>query len=207
MVIRPAQGSDWPRIREICCLTGRLGEPIASERFPFFGQYWVGPYQAFEKNWSFVSEVDGQIAGYLTGAPDTRRHERLTQLIHHPLLLAAVVARQYPMNDDVKRFVRRFLRIEKGPNESFPRDLWRTLHREYPAHLHTNTDSPFRGRGLGAALIERYRQELLRARVPGVHLFCGEKPLNFYRRAGFEELARVEFKPEVWVYCLGRRLT
>lgn len=206
-MIRPAARQDWARIREICALTGKQGDPIARERFPFFGEYWVGPYQAWARDAAWVSEVDGQVTGYLTGCWDTRSLMRKRDWISYPLLVLALSTRQFPPSDDTRRFLRRFFRLEKSPDASFSREFWARLLRDYPAHLHTNTDAPYRGRGLGGALLETYSAELLRRRIPGVHLFCGEKPLAFYRKHGFTELARVEFRPGVPVYCLGRLIT
>ena len=59
---------------------------------------------------------------------------------------------------------------------------------------------------LARELIELYCEELRASRVRGVHLVCGAAADGFYRRLGFEELARLEFRPGTWVHALGRRL-
>ncbi len=71
MTIRPARTEDWPRIREICCLTGKAGAPIATERWKAFGEFWIGPYEKFYPGFAYVAERDGVVQGYLTGCPDT----------------------------------------------------------------------------------------------------------------------------------------
>jgi GNAT superfamily N-acetyltransferase len=69
-----------------------------------------------------------------------------------------------------------------------------------------NVEPGYRGRGIGAALIERYARDLQAAAVPGIHLFCGPAPRSFYARNGFTEIAALEVSPGQRVYTLGRRL-
>jgi predicted N-acetyltransferase YhbS len=67
-------------------------------------------------------------------------------------------------------------------------------------------EAEYRRHGIGAALIERYVDDLTAAGVAGVHLLCGPGPRPFYARNGFTDLAAVELGPGRWVYTLGRRL-
>lgn len=64
--------------------------------------------------------------------------------------------------------------------------------RRYPAHLHINLTQGERGRGIGGRLIEAFSAVLREAGEPGVHVVTGADARNvsFYRRQGFEEIAR-----------------
>lgn len=64
--------------------------------------------------------------------------------------------------------------------------------RRYPAHLHINLAPAERGRGFGGRLIEAFSATLREACEPGVHVVTGANARNvsFYRRLGFDEVAR-----------------
>jgi hypothetical protein len=74
IIIRKALDKDFSEIKKICALTGNNGEPIHQERFLFFGEYWITPYELFEKNYCFVAEFNSQIIGYITGCANTKLH-------------------------------------------------------------------------------------------------------------------------------------
>lgn len=203
---RPANSADWKRIRELCCLTGNAGEPIDPARWPFFSEQWVGPYERLLPDWAHVSERDGKVQGYLTACPDSLRLMRRKALFFTPWLLARIALGRYPRNGDTRRFVRRALHLDRGPEESFPAEARQRLFREFPAHLHMNVDARYRSAGLGRELMDACFAKLRAEKVPGIHLYCGPKPLAFYQRNGFSEIARLEFRPGVWVHALGAKL-
>jgi hypothetical protein len=200
-------------MREICVATGAAGRPITATRAPFFGDFWIGPYERLERRWGYVAELDGRMVGYLTGCPDTRAFERRRRWLFTPWLFARVMAgaygggflRGHRATGDTGRFVRRTLGFEPEPNSLFARELQARWLDEFPAHLHVNVETEaVRGRGAGRALVERYLADLRRAGVRGVHLHCGAGPGPFYLKLGFEELGRVEFKPGVPILAMGR---
>jgi GNAT superfamily N-acetyltransferase len=61
----------------------------------------------------------------------------------------------------------------------------------FPAHLHINLAAAFRGRGIGARLIEAFAERARRAGAPGMHVVTGKgmRNVTFYLRCGFVELA------------------
>lgn len=67
---------------------------------------------------------------------------------------------------------------------------FRELCRRYPAHLHINLAPAFRGRGLGARLIEAFAACAADAGATGMHVVTGRGARNvaFYRRCGLVEL-------------------
>jgi GNAT superfamily N-acetyltransferase len=198
--------ADWTAIRSLCCRTGNAGEPIDRERWPLFGELWIGPYQRLVPDWTYVAEVDGRVVGYLTGCPDTAalRSGRRFQVTLR--LLLAIACRRYAWTVDARRTVALALRLRRGTESRLSARLPADLSRTHPAHLHMNVEAEYRSHGIGSALIERYARDLTAIGVPGIHLFCGSGPRAFYQRNGFTELAAVEMSADRWVYALGRQL-
>jgi GNAT superfamily N-acetyltransferase len=107
----------------------------------------------------------------------------------------------YPANEDTRRFVRRFLGVEKTLESRFPKEQRCELLARFPAHLHVNVDSAFRGARVGKRLMELYFSDLKKAGAPGVRHVCGSRPVGFYEKLGFKTLAEVEK-----LFVMGRAL-
>ena len=198
--------ADWRAVRSLCCRTGKGGDPIDPARWPLFAELWIGPYQRLIPGWTYVAETDGRVVGYLTGCPDTAAFGRARRLRVTLPLTFAVALRRYPWNDDARRLVATALGLRRGVESALTAGQPAAVGRAHPAHLHMNVELEHRGHGIGAALIDRYTDDLRAAGVPGVHLFCGEGPRPFYVRCGFRELAAREVRPGRWVYQLGKAL-
>lgn len=202
---------DWAFVHELCARTGKAGDPIDRERWPFFGEQWVGPYEKLRPEWSYLAcdPTTDQRLGYLTGCPDTRRYLRERQWLFDLPLFLKIQAGVFLDNSDTKLFAERFLKRQHGPEEWFEAkqgaQKTREVQEEFPAHLHINLEGFTRGRGVGRFLVDRYREDLRKIGVRGIHLYCGDKPLPFYLKTGFTEIDRIEFKPGVFVYRLGSR--
>jgi GNAT superfamily N-acetyltransferase len=195
---------DWAAVYELCCRTGNNGQPVAAERWDFFGRLWVEPYKTIFPQWTYVAETKNVIVGYLTGCPDTNGFTRVKLSKFSVPLLADVIRGRYAGNRDVWRFAKQILRLEKTPERIFPRALVVKLWQNYPAHLHMNVEADWRGSGIGTKLAEQFFTDLGAAGIPGVHLYCGAAPLKFYEKQGFKNLAEVVFRG-VPVYALGQR--
>ena len=78
---------------------------------------------------------------------------------------------------------------------------------EFPAHLHVNLAPAFRGRGIGADLIEAFAADAARAGAKGMHVVTSADARNvrFYERVGFRPCARTHVDGRELVF-LGRRL-
>jgi GNAT superfamily N-acetyltransferase len=201
-----ASTADWEGVRRVCCRSGNGGNPIDRARWPLFAELWIGPYQRLAPAWTYLAEAKGGIVGYLTGCPDTAALRRARRLRFTLPLLARIAFGRYAWNTDARRTVQLALCLRRGLESRLAPELPAGFSRAYPAHLHMNVEAEHRGRGIGAALIERYARDLQAATVPGIHVFCGPAPRSFYTRNGFTDIAAIEIAPGRRVYTLGRRL-
>jgi GNAT superfamily N-acetyltransferase len=201
-----ASAADWEGVRRVCCRSGNGGNSIAPARWPLFAELWIGPYQRLAPAWTYLAEAKGGIVGYLTGCPDTAALRRARRLRFTLPLLARIACGRYAWNTDARRTVQLALCLRRGLESRLAPELPAGFSRAYPAHLHMNVEAAHRGRGIGAALIERYARDLQAAAVPGIHVFCGPAPRSFYTRNGFTDIAAIEVAPGQRVYTLGRRL-
>lgn len=202
LLIERAKGSDWPAIRELCCRTADGGKGVPEERWPFFGEYWVGPYEALLPGWAYAARSGERLAGYLTGCPDSLGYQARAWLAHRVPLFIRAARKDFGESPDAKRFLARFLGLDPFP---FGPVFLYKLYRAYPAHLHVNVEAGFRGKGVGKALVDRFLEDLRGRACPGVHLFCGPGPVPFYRKLGLEPCAET-IKRGRPVFCLVRRL-
>ena len=192
----------WQSIRELCCRTGNNGYPIASAQWDFFPRLWIDPYEKLLPNWTYVAEIDPIVIAYLTGCPDSKKFARARFFYCTLPLLMAIICGRHRGSPDAPRFARQALGLYKDVANRFSPKVRRQIKDRYPAHLHVNVDSPFRGIGVGRRLIESYLADLRRIGVSGVHVYCGSDPVKFYLRLGFRELGFVS-SAGAEVYALG----
>jgi hypothetical protein len=203
---RPRSREDWLRIRDLCGLTAMAGKGIPAERWPFFGEYWVGPYEALVPEWTYVARIGAAVQGYLTGCPDTLAFEWKRDRSFYRDLFNRVLAGEYAGSPDARDFRRRSLGGRPKPLQPYPAGFELGLRHRYPAHLHVNVDACLRGKGAGAGLMERYCEDLRKAGIPGVHLYCGAAPVGFYRKLGFSLLCKSEVRAGAFSHAMGRKL-
>lgn len=206
IVLKEKNPAWWSDIRDICCATGNGGNPIDKSRWDFFSEQWVGPYQRLIPGWTYVVLSGESVVGYLTGCPSTRSFNFIRKPLFDLLLALKVIFGRFNKNNDTRRFLRRFFRLDKGPEESFSPQTLRHVYKRYPAHLHMNLLSNARGKGAGRQLIQAFAKDLQERNITGIHLFCGEDARKFYLKMGFTDIAQIEFRPNVNVYLMGMLL-
>lgn len=172
---RPSSEADWEQMRAICIETS--ARPVPEERRAAFGRLWIDPYRRWAPEWAYVARERDGVVGYLTGCASTASFLFLSGLLGP--------------------------RPNLGANLLFPKILLARLLRRYPAHLHVNVREGHRG-GVGRALVERFERDATAGGAAGVHVFCGDRPLGFYRKLGYEELGRVSIG-ERFIFALGKR--
>lgn len=185
--------SDWIRIREICVQASPAAQALIGKRKLFFEDFWIEPYQRLRPGWTWVlrSGNDPRVLGYLTAAPDTVNYSRQRVWSHRSRLLQRWISGRYgKMTPELRRWIRRSLRLDPDPEKIFGREVAQELIQKFPAHLHMNLDSAAQGRGGGRLLIQALETKMKQEGILGVHLFCGTGPIGFYERCGFQVRGR-----------------
>ena len=188
LTIRNYRRSDREAVRELCCSTGFLGEPIdpVYEDRELFADFLTTYYTDHEPESSFVLEVDGEICGYLLGC---RRPlwNQLYSLYQNIVLFLRALGRYFLYNSRSRRFIR-----------------WTLVHgwREVPAaprrtpHFHINLLPSARKISNTRALMSAYLSYLYRCgekRVYGQMVtFESRRGEKMFERYGFKVLNRAE---------------
>ncbi len=202
--IRPARPGDEAGAYYVCLKTGNFGddgEPFYREDPDALGRIFVGPYLAFEPEFSLILEDPQGICGYALAAPDSRTFYERYEREWRPHLCARYPA---PTGDPATwSRVQQVYHAYHHPDYFCPEP-----YAEYPAHLHIDLLPRVQGRGYGRRMIEELLDRLRARGVPGVHLgvsVYNRRAVGFYERLGFRELARAGTGPDACIY-MGRRL-
>ncbi len=190
IVIRPYSPADREAIRHICCETGFQGnpvDPLFNDR-ETFADFFTRYYTDWEPESTFVAEVDGRVAGYLTGCLRYRYHAAVEKWI-----LATIVP----------RVIGRWL---TGKYDAASRAFlcWCVCRgsRETPAtpkkaaHFHFNLLPEYRNAGVGLRLFKAfmaYVEQTHTRRVYGqIQTFDDRRTQKVFEHFGFHETGRRE---------------
>lgn len=180
--IRKYQPRDRARVRELCCDTGFLGNPIdpVFEDRELFADYLTAYYTDREPQSSFVLLVDGEIRGYLLGS-----RFPLRQQLHNLWQNASLFLRG----------LRRFPRYNAA-SKAFVKWILSTAWREVPAaprrcaHFHINLLPDARAIPTTRALMDAYLAYLHEAGEKRVY----GQMVTFESRRGFKMFERYGFR-------------
>lgn len=186
--IRKFQPGDRARVRELCCATGFLGNPIdpVFEDRELFADYLTAYYTDWEPESSFVLLVNGDIRGYLLGSRWPFRQQC------------------YAFYQNISLFLRGVWRYRgyNAASKKFVQWILRTAWREVPAaprrtaHFHINLLPDARQLATSRELTDCYL-EYLRAhgekRVYGqMVVFEDRRGARMFERYGFKVLNKSE---------------
>jgi len=185
-MIRKYQPSDRARVRELCCETGFLGNPIdpVFEDRELFADYLTAYYTDWEPQSSFVLVVEGEIRGYLLGSRMPFRQQL------------------YNIYQNTSLFLRGLLRYPRynAASKAFVRWILSTAWREVPAsprrcaHFHINLLADARNVATTRALMDSYLAYLHEAgekRVYGQMVtFESRRGYKMFERYGFRVLSK-----------------
>ena len=186
--IRSYRATDREAVRDLCCQTGFLGEPIdpVYEDRELFADFLTTYYTDHEPESSFVIEKEGELYGYLLGS----RKPLLNQL--------------YSFYQNVCLFLRALLRYPRYNAASRRFILWLLMNgwREVPAaprrtpHFHINLLPDARKVSTTRALLSAYFSYLHRSgdkRVYGqIVTFESRRGERMFARYGFRVMNRAE---------------
>ena len=186
--IRKFQPADRERVRELCCETGFLGNPIdpVFEDRELFADYLSAYYTDWEPESAFVLLMNGEIRGYLLGSRHPFR-QQLYNLYNNVALFLRGVVRYPRYNAASKKFVHWILRQAWREVPASPR---RT------AHFHVNLLADARSVAQTRALMDsylRYLSENGEKRVFGqMVVFEDRRGTRMFERYGFKVLNKAE---------------
>lgn len=191
--VRKYEPKDRERVRWICCETGFMGDPmeIYFHGRELFADMWTRYWTDCEPESAFVAEVNHQVVGYVMGALDTDRQEKIFDKEILPGLALNFFLKGACLHFQNWRYLRRVARSKRRGEFNDP---MKQIMPEYPAHLHTNiAPREFRGKGIGKALLNTYLDYLRQHKVKGVHLVTtsrNQMALGLYYHMGFKDLFR-----------------
>ena len=169
LVVRPYEERDRAAVRDVCYLTGYMGEPVdwLWRDTESFADMFTGYYTDEEPSSAFVVEVDGVVSGYLLGCVDSSNAWNPAVVAARHVLRRAIAFRPgtagviwRSLSDVVRDIAMRRLDVRQA-DFSDP---------AFPAHLHIDLLPPARGAGVGRRLIMTWLDRLRTIGVGGVHL-------------------------------------
>jgi len=209
--IRKFESRDAPSVKSIFHDTALLGEPASLffEGRGVFSDALTLYFTDYEPQSCFVAEVDSKVVGCLTGTKDKMAMEKVFNARIAPGLFYQAVKEGVFLKKKNLIFMLNCLKDALRGRFAAP-----DFTREYPAILHINIMSGFRGRNIGSRLIESYLEYLKKEGVKGVHLATmSDSAGKFFSGLGFKLLhtsSRSYFKPvlkkEVPFYIYGMKL-
>lgn len=183
--IRAYEAGDRSRVREICYVTGYMGDRVdwLWRDFESFADLFTSYYTDAEPESAFVAEVGGIACGYLLGCVDSRKAWDPAAIFRRHFLRRAIAFRPGTAGVVWRSFRDVAVDSLRGrlPAISFHDDRW-------PAHLHIDLLPSIRGRGAGGALMRAWFEHLEELGVAGCHLeTLGEnrKAIAFFEATGF----------------------
>ena len=195
VTVRSYQPQDRAGVRSLCCDTGNLGEPVdgvVPDR-EIFADLLTRYYTDYEPQSTWVAASGGAVGGYLTGCLDNRRYQRVMRWHVVPQAVGRGLARGLLVHPTTWRLIGAAVRTLQIGGWSEP-----SLAAPFPAHLHLNLRREWRGRQLGAQLVNRFVSHAAARGVRGVCAAVRGDNLpacRFFQRLGFQELHR---HPVAW---------
>ncbi|MGI8329920.1 GNAT family N-acetyltransferase [Actinomadura scrupuli] len=208
MIIREYRPADESAVYEVCLRTGADGQDATSSYADpmLLGHAYAGAYLRLQPEYAFVLDdtglggphENGDVAGYVLGALDTREFERHCEREWWPALRT-----RYPdpvgVPPEARTPDQRLIHMFHHPVSASA-----ALLDGHPSHLHIDLLPRAQGQGFGRKLMDLLLTELAAAGSPGVHLGVSATntgAIAFYRRLGFERLAG-----DPYTVFMGRRL-
>jgi|Deesub1362B_J571_1020462.scaffolds.fasta_scaffold00444_24 ribosomal protein S18 acetylase RimI-like enzyme len=184
IIIRNYLPVDEKQVRDLCCETGFLGDPIdvIFKDHKWFADLNTKYYLRYEPESCFVAEANREIIGYVLGCKNPLKYTLIFYpLIAIPLFLKAFfkcLTKKY--NKESREFIQRL--ITRGSRE-------RPKRPKKAGHLHINIKEEYRGLGIGRALVENLFHYFLKKGVTKVYgeltFVENRQTEEFYTKHGF----------------------
>ena len=201
-VIRKYDSRDRPAVRRICCQTALMGEPSAVffDDDETFADALTSYFTDYEPESCFVAEYDNKVIGYLLGAKDVGRIDKIFADKISVSLFTKVLRRGvFFHKKNLKFLFRVFLSVMKGEFKT------PVFAKDYPATLHINIIKEYRMAGIGSKLIDAYLDYLRALAVKGVHFATmSDNAGQFFSKLNFQLL--FQGQRSYFRYFLGKNV-
>jgi len=180
--IRKFKRTDRARVRQLCCETGFLGNPIdpVFEDRDLFADYLTAYYTDWEPESSFVLLIGGEIKGYLLGSRFPFR-QQLYNIYQNASIFLRGIFRYPRYNAASKAFVKWILSTAWREVPAAPRQC---------AHFHINLLAEARNVATTRAIMDAYLAYL---HEKGEKRVYGQM-VTFESRRGFKMFERYGFR-------------
>ena len=169
--IRKYKSEDRKSVRNLCCDTGFLGnpiDPVFGDR-DLFADIHTKYYLEKEPESAFIAECRGSVVGYILGCKNSRDFQRYFILRTVPVTVFKLVWRYFTRyNQKERRYARWLLFRSLRETPRIPKDS---------AHLHIDLKKGYRSKDTGRRLIEEFFNYLRENKVKRVYggVFSFEK--------------------------------
>jgi hypothetical protein len=184
--VRSYQPPDRDSIRDLCCQTGFLGQPIdpVFEDRELFADFLTDYYLTCEPDSAFVITVDDAVKGYLLGCRFPRRHQIFS--VRHSVSLGVKALFRLPRYHAASRGYIRWIALNAWREvPDAPRDV---------GHFHMNFLPQLKRVMVFRAVLERYLRFLADQSVKRISAqmvtFDERRTLHLFERYGFQVLNR-----------------
>jgi ribosomal protein S18 acetylase RimI-like enzyme len=180
--IRKYKEGDREAIRDICYLTGYMGDSAAQfwRHKPSFVEVWTSYYLDHEPNSVYVAIQDASVVGYLTGCVETAAATKSEQIIASAIKKYGLLFRP-----GTAGFLWRAIFDGIKDQQVATGEL---IDKRWPSHLHINLLPVARGADLGAALMRSWLEQIKQSGSPGCHLGTlveNARAVSFFEKMGF----------------------
>ena len=200
LIVRLYQPVDRQAVFRIGADTAFFGAPIEAymeDRNVFLDAFYAY-YTDLEPQHTWVACAEGEVVGFISGCVDTPQHDRKVRNVIVPRLVGNILRGKYHFG---KRSMHYFAGLLGG---FWHREFTSVDLKPYPAHLHINVDSAWRGHKLGQRLMDVYLNQLRSLGIPGVHLETSSQnkiACRMYEKMGFQ---LVDARPDrFWTEWFG----
>lgn len=201
--IRKYELKDRESVKKIAGDTAFFGEPVEvliDDRGLFFDAFYAFFFD-HETDTCWVAEKDGKVVGFLAGSVDAHRQQEWSSFHIYPGIALGIIRGKYTIRWKTIQYVADLV------GQAIRGELPSTDTERFPAHLHINVTSDFRGLGMGRQLLEAYHSQLRSLGVKGVHLHTTDQNVSackLYEKVGYQ--IQDAHKTEKWIPLLGREV-
>jgi hypothetical protein len=184
--VRSYQLADREAIRDLCCRTGFLGEPIdpVFEDRDLFADFLTDYYLTREPDSAFVVTIDGMVKGYLLGCRFPHRHQ-IFSFLQSVALAAKALFRLLRYNAESRRFIRWIVLNSWREVPDAPRNL---------GHFHINFLPEVKSIAVIRAVLEHFFRFLsdqgVKQTSAQMVTFDDRRTIGLFERYGFKVLNR-----------------